>query len=117
MVKHIQPPKFGAIYQSKSKMLEDVRLLLGLTQEELVSALTLLEKVDYGSLQFDRDSTSIRFQSSSSTHSIYSDISVEVQLKEDDVKHTVEYQIPRSMLKILRRTKKNKISDIVEKES
>jgi hypothetical protein len=58
MVKHIQPPKFGTIYQSKSKMLEDVRLLLGLTQEELVSALNLLEKVDYGSLLFDRDSTS-----------------------------------------------------------
>jgi hypothetical protein len=38
-------------------------------------------------------------------------------LKEDDVKHTVEYQIPRSMLKILRRTKKNKVPDIVEKES
>jgi hypothetical protein len=117
MEKRIQTSKFGTIYQSKSKMLEDIRLLLGLTPEELVSALTLLEKVDYGSLQFDRDNTSIRFQSSSSTHSIHSDISVEVQLKEDDVKHTVEYQIPRSMLKILRRTKRNKISDIVEKES
>ena len=109
--------KFDTIYQSKSKMLEDVRLLLGLSQEELVSALSLLEKADYGSLQFVRGNTNIRFQSSSSTRSIYSDISVEIELQEDGVKHTVEYQIPRSVLRLLKRIKKDKVSDIVKKEA
>ncbi len=98
-------------------MLEEVRLLLGLTQEELASILMLLEKVDYGSLHFERGNTNIRFQSSWSTRSIYSDVIVEVEVKDDNVKHSIEYQIPRSVLKLLKRAKKDKVADVVKKES
>ncbi len=105
------PSAFQTAYQSKSKMLEDVRLLLGLSREELVSTLTLLEKADYGSLQFARGRTGIRFQSFPSTHSVYSDVSVEIESAGEGVKQTVEYQIPRSVLKLFRRAKKDKVQD------
>jgi hypothetical protein len=109
-------PKLKASSQSIGEMMEDVRLLLGLSQEELVSALSFLEKVDYGSLHFTRGNTNIRFQSSSSDRSIYSDISIEVEVKEDEVKRTVEYNIPRSILRLLKKAKKDKAQYIVKKE-
>lgn len=109
-------PKFNTTCQSISKMLEDVRLLLGLSQEELVSALSLLEKVDFGSLHFTRGNTDIRFCSSSSVHSICSDISIEVEVKEEDVKHTVEYHISRSVMRFLGRAKKSEAQNIIKKE-
>lgn len=89
--------------------------MLSLSQEELISALSLMEKVDYGRLHFTRGNTEIRFYSSSSFHSIYSDVSIEVEVKEDDVKHTVEYYIPRSVMRLLERAK-SKAQNIVKKE-
>jgi hypothetical protein len=106
-------PRFNTCYQSVSKTLEDIRLLLGLDQEELVSALSLLERADHGSLYFTQGNTQIRFQSSPSLHSMYSDISVDVEVREEEVKHTVEYHIPRSVLSFLKRAK-NRSQSIIK---
>lgn len=93
--------KFNTTWQSISKMLEDIRVLLGLSQEEFTSVLSLLEKVDFGSLDFRRGSTKITFYCSSSVDSTYSGISIEIQVGEGDVKQTVEYDIPMSILQHL----------------
>jgi hypothetical protein len=54
-------PELKAPPQSISRMLEDVQLILGLSQEEVVQLLSILEKADFGSLHFFRGNTNIRF--------------------------------------------------------
>lgn len=45
-------PKLEAPSQSIGKIMEDVRLMLGLSQEEVAHFLSLLEKADFGKLDF-----------------------------------------------------------------
>lgn len=55
-------PKLEAPSQSIGKMMEDVQLILGLSQEEVVQLLSLLEKADFGMLHFFRGNTDIYFR-------------------------------------------------------
>jgi len=96
-------PKLNASSQSIGKMLEDVRLLLGLSQEEVADVLSLLEKVDIGSLHFTRGNTDIRFQSYRSDHSNCSDISLELEVREDDITRTIKYSLPRAFIRLAKR--------------
>lgn len=61
MLKEILP-KLSASPHSAIKMLEDIRMLLGLSQEEVAYILSLLEKADFGMLHFFRGNTDIYFR-------------------------------------------------------
>ena len=95
--------------QGMWKLLEDTRLLLGLTPEELVATIALLEKTDCGSLWFTRGNRDIRFQSTRSDRSCYSDISLELETKEEDYTSTIKYNLPRTLLRLVKR--KNPMPD------
>jgi hypothetical protein len=84
-------------------MMEDVRLLLGLSQEEVAHVLSLLEKTDFGSLHYTRGNTDIRFQSLRSDHSKYSDIILEVAVREGDITNTIKYNLPRAFIRLAKR--------------
>lgn len=98
-------PKLNASSKSISKTLEDIRLLLGLSEEEVATALSLLEKVDVGNLHFTRGNTDIRFQSYRSERSNCSDISVELEVREDDITRTIKYSLPRAIIRLAKRNK------------
>ncbi len=54
-------PNLEVCSQSLDKIMEDARLMLGLSQEEVVHLLSLLEKSDFGMLHFFRGNIDIRF--------------------------------------------------------
>jgi hypothetical protein len=100
--------------QSVSQTLDDIQMLLSLSNEEFLTALSLLEKADFGSLSFTRNNTDIRFQSSASVVSQFNQITVEVTVKESEVKRTIEFEVPKAVLRVLRRAKKRKTAGLVK---
>lgn len=102
MLKEILP-KLSASPHSAIKILEDIRLLLGLSQQEIVSALLLLEKADLGSLHFSRGNTEIRFDSMHSDRLNCSDICIELEVREEDLIRSVKYNIPRTYMRLVKR--------------
>jgi hypothetical protein len=88
-------------------MLEDIQVFLGLTHEELAAFLSLLEKTDSGSLLFTRENIDIRFDSFRSYRSSYSEISMELEVREDECTRKVKYSLPRSFICKIKRKKGN----------
>lgn len=82
-------------HQSISKILEDAQLILGLSPEEITNLLSLLEKSDFGSLDFFRGKTYITFRKimPEGKHS-----KITVKVKVDDERND-EFIIPRVFLR------------------
>jgi len=92
-------PKLKASSQSLGKTMEDVRLMLGLSQEEIVYLLSLLEKTDFGSLHYTRGNTDIRFLSLPGGNSKYCEITLVVEVKDGDITNTIKYILPRDIIR------------------
>jgi hypothetical protein len=84
-------------------MMEDVRLMLGLSQEELAHVLLLLEKTDFGSLHYTRGNTDIRFLSLPEGNSKYSEITLVVEVRDGDITNTIKYNLPRAFIRSAKR--------------
>jgi hypothetical protein len=100
-------PKISASSQGFIKLLEDIRLLLGLSQEEMHGTLSLLEKADWGSLRFSRGNIDIRFESYRLERLNSNEISVELEVKEEDLTRSVKYNIPRAYLRLVKKKTKS----------
>ena len=94
-------PKLKASSQSLSKTMEDVRLMLSLSQEELAHLLSLLEKTDFGSLHYTRGNTDIRFLSL--PEGKYSEITLVVEVKDGDITSTIKYTLPRAFIRLAKK--------------
>ncbi len=97
-------PRF-VLRRNKYLALEDIQALLGLTHEELVSLFTLLEKAEYGSLEFHVGNIRISFRSYGHLSSDFSasppvEIDVEAEIKYEDsariAKYTFEHGLKES---------------------
>jgi hypothetical protein len=95
-------PKLKASFQSLGKMMEDVRLMLGLSQEEAVHLLSLLEKADFGSLHFFRGNINIKFDKIL-PEGKYSKIRLTVNIEDGDIRSTNVYTVPRAFVRLAKR--------------
>ena len=107
-------PKFTGSKQNANKLLEDIRLLTGLSQEEMAEAFLLLDKADMGSLHFDRGNTDIRFESMRVDRLNRNDICVKLEVREDGFTRSVEYNIPSAYIRLLKRKMRDKLAHDVE---
>ena len=88
--------------QSIGKMMEDVQLMLGLSQEEVAHLLSLLEKADFGSLDFFRGNTYIRFGKLPPDEK-YSKIILKVHIIDGGISSTNQYIVPRAFIRVAKR--------------
>lgn len=77
--------------------MKDVQLILGLSQEEVAHLLSLLEKADFGKLEFFRGNTYIRFRKLL-PWGILSKITLIVDVEDGDITHTNEYIVPGAFI-------------------
>jgi hypothetical protein len=83
--------------QSIGKILEDVQLILGLSQQEIVNLLSVLDKADFGSLDFFRGKTYIKFQKIM-PEGKHSRITLKVNIDEGSGESNNEFTVPRAFL-------------------
>lgn len=83
-------------------MMEDVQLMLGLSQEEVTYLLLLLEKADFGNLDFFRGNTYIRFGKLTLDEK-YSKITLKVNIEDGDIRSTNQYTVPRAFIRLAKR--------------
>ena len=95
-------PTLKASFQSIGRMMEDVQLMLGLSQEEAAHLISLLEKADFGNLHFFRGNTNIRF-AKVLPWGKYSKITLQVKIEDGNIRSTTEYTIPRAFIRLARR--------------
>ncbi len=95
-------PKLKALTQSIDKMMEDVQLMLGLSQKEVAHLLLLLEKADFGHLAFFRGNIYLRFQKEDPLEK-YSRITLIVEIVDSDIPNRTEYTIPRGFIRLAKR--------------
>jgi hypothetical protein len=98
----ISDPKLKASSQSIGKMMEDVQLILGLSQEEVAHLLSLLEKADFGNLHFFRGNTNIIFRKTLPEGKC-SKITLKVNIEDGDIRSTNEYSVPRVFICLAKR--------------
>ncbi len=85
--------------QSKYEALEDIREIIPLTNDELNSIFSVLEKAKYGRLEFVVGNTIINFQSCSFCTSDPVEINVEVEVGEEDSKYISKYTFQHGLRK------------------
>ena len=95
-------PKRKASSQSIGKMMEDVQLMLGLSQEEVAYLLSLLEKADFGELHFFRGNTNIRF-AKILPEGKYGKITLKVNIEDGDIRSTNVFTIPRAFIRLAKK--------------
>lgn len=76
--------------------------MLGLSQEEVAQLLSLLEKTDFGKLEFFRGNTYIRFRKLLPWGK-YSKITLIVDVDQGDITHTTKRTIPRAFIRLAKR--------------
>lgn len=87
--------------QCISKILEDVQLILGLSPQEITNLLSLLEKADFGSLDFFRGKTYIKFRKIM-PEGKHSRITIKVNIDNGDVERNVGFIVPRAFIRSIR---------------
>lgn len=83
-------------------MMEDVQLILGLSQEEITHLLSLLEKADFGSLHFFRGNANIRFDKIL-PEGKYSKTRLKVNVEDGDLRSNNVYTVPRAFMQLEKR--------------
>jgi hypothetical protein len=96
-------PELNVPSQSISKMMEDVKMMLGLSLEEITHLLSLLEKADFGMLHFFRGNTDIYFRKLLPWGKL-SKITIEVGLEDGDGnRSTNKYTVQRAFIRLAKR--------------
>ncbi|MGA3059631.1 MAG: hypothetical protein ABSD92_04605 [Candidatus Bathyarchaeia archaeon] len=89
--------------QSIGKMMEDVQLMLGLSQEEVAQLLSLLEKTDFAAVHFFRGNTDISFRKILPWGKL-SKIILQVGATDGDGnRSTSKYTVPRAFIRLAKR--------------